>query len=103
MQAQATDPEIPACRAAQNPDDRGERIDEGRGCCGAEVDCMQLRKAEEELAYDGFIDIFVQVLLDKNFPQIRCKLQTLEQGARCHILDFGVHLSGSTETNRGEV
>ncbi len=64
---------------------------------------MQLWKAVEEFANDGFIDIFVKVLLDEDFLEIRCELQTLEQGARCHILDFGVHLSGSTETNRGEV
>ncbi len=53
---------------------------------------MQLWKAVEEFANDGFIDIFVKVLLDEDFLEIRCELQTLEQmsysGFRCSFVGF---------------
>ena len=90
-------------RLLEAVDDRGEGVHEWERGRGAKVDCSKLRKIEEQFVKYSLVDVIVKVLLQKNLLDCGRELKALQERLGSKVLDLGVGLPGTPESNGCEV
>ena len=103
VQAQPSNAQRHPRRRGQAGHGSSKSIHERDGGRATEVDGPQFGKAREQLAEYIPVDVMVEMLLQQDFLDRRSQLEALQQRLRGHVLDFRVHLAGTTQAHRGEV